>query len=93
MEVFWTTKADIIFEVITDSIEAQFGKKAALKFVLKVNSIVGMIEKFPFLFKSSSKFYNVRKATINKQCSLFYEINNATIYLLYFWDNRQNPID
>ena len=27
MEVFWTTKADITFQVITDSIEAQFGKK------------------------------------------------------------------
>ncbi len=89
MEVFWTIKADITFEVI----EAQFGKKAALKFVLKVNSISGLIEKFPFLFKSSSKFYNVIKATINKKCSLFYEINNTTIYLLYFWDNRQNPID
>ena len=35
MEVFWTIKADITFEVITDSIEAQFEKKAALKFVLR----------------------------------------------------------
>lgn len=34
----------------------------------------------------------VRKATISKQCSLFYEINKETIQLSYFGDNRQEPM-
>jgi plasmid stabilization system protein ParE len=93
MEVIWSKNADATFEVIVDYIEAKFGKKSALKFILKVNSIVISIQKQPLQFKASSKFLNVRKATINKQCSLFYEINKTDIHLLYFWNNRQNPID
>jgi plasmid stabilization system protein ParE len=93
MQLIWSKKADITFGVILDTIEAKFGKRVALKFILKVNTVVTSIKKQPLQFKASSKFLNVRKATINKQCSLFYEINKTDIHLLYFWDNRQEPID
>ncbi len=93
MEVVWSKKADITFQVIVDYIQAKFGKRAALKFILKVNDIVASIQKQPLQFKASPLFFNIRKATINKQCSLYYEVNSTTIQLLYFWDNRQNPID
>jgi hypothetical protein len=93
MKVIWAKNADITFEVILNTIEEKFGKKSALKFILLVNEIVLSIKKQPLQYKASSKFNNVRKATINKQCSLFYEINKTDIYLLYFWDNRQKPID
>jgi len=93
MQVIWSKKADITFQVIVDYIEAKFGKNAALKFIIKVNRIVISIQKQPLQYKASTSFFNVRKATINKQCSLYYEVNSSTIQLLYFWDNRQNPTE
>jgi plasmid stabilization system protein ParE len=93
MQVIWSKNADVTFEIIADYIEAKFGKKVAFKFVLKVDAIILSIQNQPLQFKASSKFLNVRKATINRQCSLFYEINKTDIHLLYFWNNRQNPID
>jgi plasmid stabilization system protein ParE len=93
MEVIWSRTSEITFEVIVDYIEAKFGKKAALRFILKVKSITTAIKKQPYIYKSFSDNNAVRKATINKQCSLLYEVNNESIWLLYFWDNRQEPID
>lgn len=93
MQVIWSKKADITFGVIIDNIEAKFGKKSALKFILEVDNTVVSIQKQPFQYKSSVNFFNVRKATISKQCSLFYEVNKTDIHLLYFWDNRQEPIE
>lgn len=44
------------------------------------------------MFKSTELNINVRVATLNKQCSLFYKVTETTIVLLFFWDNRQEPI-
>ena len=40
MQVIWSKKAEITFEVIVNYIEAKFGKKSTLKFILKVDEIV-----------------------------------------------------
>lgn len=34
----------------------------------------------------------MRKGWISKQGCFIYEIKNESIYILFFWDNRQEPI-
>lgn len=65
MEVIWSRTVQITFEIIADYIEVKFGKKSALKFVLKVNSVISAIQEQPFIYKSFSDNELVRKATIN----------------------------
>jgi len=45
------------------------------------------------MFIASGKQKNIRKAIIDKNNSLFYQVDkkNRRIYLLTFFDNRQNP--
>jgi hypothetical protein len=45
------------------------------------------------MFVASGKHKNIRKAIIDKNNSLFYQVDkkNRRIYLLTFFDNRQNP--
>ena len=44
------------------------------------------------MFKALSQNENIRKALIHKNCSMFYEIKGHAIMILFFWDNRQDPI-
>lgn len=92
MKVVWSENAEITFDMIVLYIEAKFGVFSAKKFIAKVDSVILSISNQPYIYKSSSFNDNVRKATVTKQCSLFYEINQETIQLLYFWDNRQEPM-
>lgn len=92
MKVVWSENAQTTFEVIVFNIETKFGVLIAKKFVQKVDAVIQTISKQPYIYKSSSFNTRVRKATISKQCSLFYEIHQDTIQLTFFWDNRQKPM-
>jgi plasmid stabilization system protein ParE len=92
MKVIWSENAETTFDVIVLYIEAKFGVLSAKKFIRKVDAVIQSISNQPYIYKSSNFNNKVRKATISKQCSLFYEINKETIQLSYFWDNRQEPI-
>ncbi|QBN18532.1 type II toxin-antitoxin system RelE/ParE family toxin [Flavobacterium nackdongense] len=92
MKVIWSENAETTFDVIVLYIEAKFGVLPAKKFIRKVDSVIQSISNQPYIYKSSNFNNKVRKATISKQCSLFYEINKETIQLSYFWDNRQEPM-
>jgi plasmid stabilization system protein ParE len=92
MKVVWSENAEITFDVIVLFIEAEYGVLSTKKFIAKVDSVINSISIQPYIYKSSSYSGHVRKATISKQCSLFYEINKETIQLSYFWDNRQDQM-
>jgi len=92
MKVVWSENAEITFDLIVVYIESEFGIISAKKFITKVDSVIHSISNQPYIYKSSSFNNKLRKATISKQCSLFYEINKETIQLSYFWDNRQDPM-
>lgn len=92
MKVVWSENAETTFDIIVLYIESEFGIISAKKFITKVDSVIHSISIQPYIYKSSSFNNKVRKASISKQCSLFYEINQETIQLNYFWDNRQDPM-
>ena len=93
MQIIWSKNAQITFDAIVVYLENNFGKTIAKKFINKTNSTIHLIAKFPNLYKSVSLKQSIRKANISKVCSFYYEVNNKKIFILYFWDNRQEPID
>lgn len=93
MQIIWSKNAQITFDAIVVYLENSFGNNIAKKFIAKADSSIQTIASFPNLYKAISLKQNVRKATISKVCSFYYEINDNTIVILYFWDNRQEPID
>ncbi len=84
MQVIWSKNAEITFDVMTEYIQSKFGKKSVLKFISKVNSVILTIQYQPYIYKFYSDFNSIRKATIAKQSSMFYEIVNDKITILYF---------
>ena len=93
MQIIWSKNAQITFDAIVVYLENTFGNNVAKKFIAKADSSIQTIASFPNLYKAISLKQNVRKATIRKVCSFYYELNDNTIVILYFWDNRHEPID
>lgn len=93
MQIIWSKNAQITFESIVNYLENNFGVITTKKFIEKTDSRIKSIANFPEIYKAVSLKNSVRKAVVTKLCSFYYEINKKTIVILYFWDNRQEPIE
>jgi plasmid stabilization system protein ParE len=92
LQIFYTPRAKETLSSIYNFIHHKFGIRSADEFALKSEKIIALIAENPFMFKASSIDEFVRIGLITKQCSLFYRITDTSIHLLFFWDNRQEPI-
>lgn len=90
--VFYTPYAKETLSITYHFINNKFGLKAADSFLAKADQIISIIASNPFIYKASTFNEKVRIAFITKQCSLFYQVTETQINLLFFWDNRQEPI-
>jgi len=91
-KIRWTKEANETFDKIIEYLENRWTDREIVNFVNKTNQILKQISERPEMFKSSFKM-KIRMGIITKQTSIFYQIDiqNKTIVLLSFWDNRQNP--
>jgi len=80
------------YDAITDQLEARWGSKILSDFEERVVKILATIQDSPFLFKAIDKDEKIRKSVIHANCSVFYEIKQTEVEILFFWDNRQDPI-
>ena len=91
-EVVLTPKAkETLFDVIF-FIRLKWGDKSAEKFTLETNRVINTIAQQPYIFKAYGET-DVRKGLINKHTSIVYRILQDRIDILFFWDNRQEPIN
>lgn len=92
LSVFYTPRAKETLQSVYSFISQKFGSKAANKFVVKAESTIALIAEQPFIFKASTIGPDIRVGLITRQCSLFYKVSANSIHLLFFWDNRQEPL-
>ncbi len=93
MEIIWSAKARITFFGVLDYLQKNWSKTEIIQFYRKTEVVIQSIQKNPGIFACSSKHKHIRRAVIDKNNSLFYQVDkkNRKIYLLTFFDNRQNP--
>jgi len=70
----------------------RWGQTVLEKFERKTVKTLDSILQSPLMFKSVMDTPNIRKGLIHKNCSVFYEVKTSEIEILFFWDNRQDPI-
>jgi len=92
LAVIFTDDASGMLLSITNLSENKWGAKQAEKFLTKTYKIIDLISTQPYLFKASVIKENVRIGIVSKQTSFFYEVHDDKIIILFFWDNRQDPI-
>lgn len=91
-EVVFSDTAIDTFGAIFDQIQSRWGERIAKKFETKVFRTLDILSKKPLIFKEAKANSNVRKGLIDKNCSFFYEVSSSQIQILFFWNNRQEPL-
>jgi plasmid stabilization system protein ParE len=90
--VIYSERAIETFDAISEQINQRWGLKPVLEFEYRTLKVIAAIKESPFIFQATESSPNVRKAFIHKNCAMFYEIKSDRIEVLFFWDNRQEPI-
>lgn len=90
--IVFSEEANSTFKDIQEQILNRFGDKEAVIFEKKVLKTLNLITKFPYSFELLNNVPNVHKGFIHKNCSVFYQVQESQIEVLFFWDNRQKPI-
>lgn len=92
-EIIWSKKARQTFLDISIYLQDKWGTDKAIVFSDHVNYIIELIQKFPNSYPKSvdPDFVNIRKCVINKQTSLYYRVEENSIVLITFFDNRRSP--
>jgi len=93
MEIIWSAKAKITFFSVIDYLKENWTKKEMIQFNQRTHITLNAISKNPGIFPASSKNKEIRKAIIDKNNSFFFKIDSyhQRIYLLTFFDSRQDP--
>ncbi len=91
-KLVFSRQAKETYAAIQSQLYNRFGQKVLQKFERKTVKTLDLILQSPFMFKSVANDENVRKGLIHKNCSVFYVVKATEIELLFFWDNRQDPL-
>ena len=89
MKIEWTWASKDDYWKNIEYLESRWSEKEVLNFINEVNYSIDLLKKGNLIFKKSA-YKNVYKMVILKQVTIYYSIENDTIYLLRFWNNYQD---
>lgn len=90
-KIRWSHQARISYLSILEYLEINWSFKEVEEFILRLEEVIRFASIQPGIYPSSDVKRNIRRAVITKQVSLFFEINDGYVDLLFLWDNRQDP--
>jgi plasmid stabilization system protein ParE len=76
---------------ILDYLNENWGTAVTNDFLGKVEKILLLLEESPFVGAPSNKNPYVRRILITKHNRMYYKVNGDTVFVLNFFDTRQNP--
>ncbi|MBR5393575.1 MAG: type II toxin-antitoxin system RelE/ParE family toxin [Bacteroidaceae bacterium] len=95
MRVEWTDYADMRRDQVADYIRDHFGAKYKNRFINDVRKITKMLRRNPNIGSIDPLFADrpvaYRSIIINGLSKMVYRIDDDTIYIVGFWDTRQEP--
>ena len=89
-KLFWTEESINNLEDILDYLIQNWTQKEVVSFKQKLKKQLELIAKFPRMFPVSDQNSILRKAVLNKQNTVYFEIRGEIIYITYLFVNRRN---
>jgi plasmid stabilization system protein ParE len=90
-EIIWTERATRDFENTIDFLVENWSEKTAKDYADKIDKVLHIISRMPFLYPKISRKKNVRKCLVVKQNAMYFRVKKRTITILTIFDTRQNP--
>ena len=87
--IFWSTEAELSYLKILEYLEEKWTEREIDRFINRTDEVIDYIINNPFQYQRIKN--NIHKAVLNRQVSLFYKIDESTVFLQFFWDNRRDP--
>jgi len=92
LDVIFSDRAHDTFDSIGEQIRIRWGEQGVNEFRKRTYKLIAVISRSPFMSPPVNGIENTRKAFVHKNCSMFYFVGDNYIEILFFWDNRQEPI-
>lgn len=89
MKIEWTLSSKNDYWQNIEYLENHWSEKEVLNFINQIDYSLNLLAKGNVTF-TKSDYINVYKMVIIKQITIYYSIENETIYLLRFWNNYQD---
>ena len=89
MKIEWTLASKNDYWQNIEYLENHWSEKEVFNFINEIDYSLNLLAKENVLFVKSD-YRNVYKMVIIKQITIYYYIENETIYLLRFWNNYQD---
>ncbi|MEM8528010.1 MAG: type II toxin-antitoxin system RelE/ParE family toxin [Bacteroidota bacterium] len=86
--IIWSPTAQATYLEIIDYLIDNWSLDTALKFDYQVSKLLKSLEQFKHFCPASEKQPSYRRCVVNKQTSLIYQVQNQTISLVTFLNNR-----
>ena len=87
--IFWSTEAELSYLTILEYLEEKWTEREIERFINRTDEVLDYIKKNPSQYKRIRNY--THKVILNRQVSLFYKIDGSSVFLQFFWDNRQDP--
>ena len=92
LTVILSENALLTFDAIAEQVLERLGNKVHQDFKKNTLKTLKLISQNPLIYRQTDFDSNVRIALIKKLSSVFYEVKSDRIEILFFWDNRQEPM-
>ena len=89
-KIFWTEEAIRNLDEIIEYLHFKWTQREVDNFKAKLSKQIDLIHQNPYLFPVSSFQPRLRKAVLSKQTTIFYEVKDQTIYLVYIFVNYKS---
>ncbi|MBP6587821.1 MAG: type II toxin-antitoxin system RelE/ParE family toxin [Flavobacterium sp.] len=89
MKIEWTLASKNEYWQNIEYLENHWSEKEVLNFINEIDYSLNLLAKGNVIF-TKSDYPDVYKMVIIKQITIYYSIENETIYLLRFWNNYQD---
>jgi plasmid stabilization system protein ParE len=76
---------------IINYLRKEASDQAAHNFAKKMKTQIALLEKYPDIGRPSAKSKYIRSVRIDKYRHLFYRLKGSTLYIVRFFDSRQDP--
>ena len=89
--IIWNRKASNRFNNIIEYLQSEWGDKVTQNFVIKTYQIIEILAQNPEIGTIENQEKQIRAFVITKHNTIFYRVDDNKLFILTFFDNRQNP--
>ncbi len=90
LKIKWSLEAVQNLDNIIAYLEENWSHKEISRFITKFEKQLSIISTFPLAYPLSKK-KNIHRCVMTKQITIYYAIEDDTIFLLSIFDTRQDP--